>query len=110
MVLPNGKEEIGENSGSIARHALTEFSEEFYNRCKMRFSVPTIKQDMQKVQWRAIAKILCLGFHQVGYFPVYIALTSFLTCAWGLNDGKSLAKRQPFENLFQCIPEMDRHI
>ena len=92
-VLPNGKEEIGEDSASVARDALTEIWKEFYNRCTVRnrFRVPTIRHDMQKVQRQTIAKILCLGFCQVEYFPLYIA-PPFLTCALGLNDGKSLEK------------------
>ena len=60
---------------------------------------------MQKVQWQAIAKILCLGFSQVGYFPVYIA-PPFLICAFGLNDGKSLDK-DTFKQALQDFSSLD---
>ena len=69
MILPNGREEVAEDSGGVLRDALSEFWGTFRDKCTLGNSVrvPALRHDMQYEHWKATAQILVMGFKQTGY-------------------------------------------
>ncbi|XP_038159039.1 uncharacterized protein LOC119795229 isoform X1 [Cyprinodon tularosa] len=74
MRLPNGQLEEGEGIG-LLRDCITEFWTEFYGRYTMGrdAKVPFIRHDFQIEEWKAVARVLVLGWKRAGYFPVQLA-------------------------------------
>lgn len=72
MILPNGEEEIGIDTGGVFRDALSEFTKEFYENCTLGTikKVPYIRHDFDAQKWSAIAAIFRKGWEEVKYFPI----------------------------------------
>ena len=53
MILPNGREEVAEDSGGVLRDALSEFWGTFRDKCTLGNSVrvPALRHDMQYEHW-----------------------------------------------------------
>ncbi|XP_023808409.1 uncharacterized protein LOC110015555 [Oryzias latipes] len=75
MRLPNGELEQGEGAG-VFRDSLTEFWTEFYDCCTLgvQVKVPFIRHDFQLEEWQAVARVFVVGWKQVSYFPVKLAV------------------------------------
>ena len=63
MIMPNGKEEAGEDTGGVLRDALSEFWDSFYamNPTGDNVKVPCVRDTMAKQEWKACADILVMA-------------------------------------------------
>ncbi|XP_033736059.1 uncharacterized protein LOC117324357 [Pecten maximus] len=75
MLKENGTPEIAEDNGGVLRDALSEFWDTFYLQYTEdnSYKVPVIRHDMTEIQWRAIAKVIRMGYVQEGMFPIKLA-------------------------------------
>lgn len=75
IIGTNGKRELAYDGGGVLKDALTEYWLEFYETvCEGTiYKIPQINHTYTKSKWKAIAKILLLGYNQVKYFPVALA-------------------------------------
>lgn len=74
--LPNGNIEAGDDTGGVLRDTIAEFWDEFYKKCTVgarSVKVPFLRHDFDNKKWSSIARILKVGYHRVGYFPVQMA-------------------------------------
>eukprot|EP00914_Ancora_sagittata_P034472 GHVO01069630.1.p1 GENE.GHVO01069630.1~~GHVO01069630.1.p1 ORF type:complete len:126 (+),score=5.56 GHVO01069630.1:260-637(+) len=83
MLLPNGAEEIGEDTGGILRDALSEYWETFYAKSSTdgEVRVPVLRLDMMDT-WAQC--VLALGYKLQGYLPASLAIP-FLQNSMGIN-------------------------
>ena len=81
-------EEIGAGTG-VAREVFTSFWKKVYDSVLIGHieRVPIVQHDFFKEEWAAVARIICKGYMQCGYFPmrlssafssVTVSLTMFL--------------------------------
>ena len=111
MILPNGREEVAEDSGGVLRDALSEFWGTFRDKCTLGNSVrvPALRHDMQYEHWKATAQILVMGFKQTGYLPVYLAIPFVAVCLQV--DQEHLCNQENLVSAFlNYIPESDKEI
>ena len=111
MILPNGREEVAEDSGCVLRDALSEFWGTFRDKCTLGNSVrvPALRHDMQYEHWKATAQILVMGFKQTGYLPVYLAIPFVAVCLQV--DQEHLCNQENLVSAFlNYIPESDKEI
>ncbi|KAK5648008.1 hypothetical protein RI129_002900 [Pyrocoelia pectoralis] len=75
VILPNGQTEIAFDNGGVLRDVLTEFWNSFYDECceGATCKVPVIRHDYCEKKWRAIGKVLLIGYRQIKYFPTKLA-------------------------------------
>lgn len=75
IIGTNGVKEAAFDGGGVLKDALTEYWSEFYERiCEgSSFKIPEINHTITENKWKAVAKILLLGYKQVKYFPVKLA-------------------------------------
>lgn len=75
IVLPNGEKEAAFDAGGVLKDALTEFWETFYeSRCiGSSVKVPCLRHDYDEERWKAIGRILCVGYRQANIFPCKLA-------------------------------------
>ena len=78
VVDHRGDEEIGAGTG-VAREVFTSFWKEVYDSILIGHTerVPIVIHDFFKEEWVAIARIICKGYMQRGYFPVRLS-SSFI--------------------------------
>ncbi len=109
MVLPNGTEEKGEDTGGVFRDALTEFWETFYEKCTVgnEIKVPTIRHDMNSAHWKAVASVLVLGYRHTGYFPIRLA-PPFLAYCFKVDDDLYTSTDSLRNVFWKYLPEMER--
>ena len=111
MILPNGREEVAEDSGGVLRDALSEFWGTFRDKCTLGNSVrvPALRHDMQYEHWKATAQILVMGFKQTGYLPVYLAIPFVAVCLQV--DQEHLCNQENLVSAFlNYIQESDKEI
>ncbi|XP_031333699.1 uncharacterized protein LOC116163743 isoform X2 [Photinus pyralis] len=82
MILPNGDIEIASDMGGVLRDALSEFWQDFYEKCTLgtTMKVPYIRHDFGEIQWKAVARIVVFGWKSQKYFPIRIAPIFMLSC------------------------------
>ena len=82
MILPNGKEEVGEDNGGVMRDMLSEFWQTFYdNLCDGNaIKVPSLSPRMDNTKWKAVGCIISMGYYFEKYWPVELS-PSFLKLA-----------------------------
>lgn len=82
MILANGEAESASDAGGVLRDALSEFWQEFYEKCTLGtcLKVPYIRHDFGELQWQSIGKILAEGWKCQRYFPIRIAPCFMLSC------------------------------
>ena len=111
MILPNGSEEVAEDSGGVLRDGVSEFWGTFRDKCTLGNSVrvPALRHDMQYEHWKATAQILVMGFKQTGYLPVYLAIPFVAVCLQV--DQEHLCNQENLVSAFlNYIPESDKEI
>nr|XP_023670815.1 uncharacterized protein LOC111845548 [Paramormyrops kingsleyae] len=74
-ILPDNQEEAGSGSG-VLRDVLSCFWHEFYERCTLgtTVKVPFIRHDFPAETWKAISRILLMGYQNCQYLPNKLAL------------------------------------
>lgn len=85
MILPNGKTEAAEDNGGVLRDCLSEFWKDFYQQCTTGTSnkLPFLRHDFEEKRWKAVAKIIVIGWEQEGYFPIQISKAFMEQCIYG---------------------------
>jgi hypothetical protein len=75
MILPDGKEELAEDSGGVLRDALSEFWTSFEKACMSgdAMKVPAISPNMNDKQWAAVARIIVCGYYYQDYLPLHVS-------------------------------------
>ena len=100
MILPNGNLEVGEDNGGVLRDTLSEFWQTFYTKLTEgdTVKVPIVSNSMTEARWKAIAKILIMGYLQEGYFPVELSIPFLHKATLGLVYwGVTPQPEQPWE-------------
>ena len=79
MIMPNGREEAGEDTGGVCRDMLSEFWNDFYNNMTVgnTLKVPSLIPAMGQSDWESVGKVIQLGYQQQHVLPVQLA-PSFL--------------------------------
>ena len=95
MIGQLGKPESGEDNGGVLRDALTEFWNSFQLKYTLGhdLKVPVIVHTMGMDNWKAVGKVIVVGFRQVGHFPIQMAPPFLHSCLYGNNaavDDKDL--------------------
>lgn len=64
IILPNGEREHANDSGGVMRDMHSEFWEDFYERCTTGtdLKIPCLRHDMEADDWRAVGKMIALGW------------------------------------------------
>lgn len=103
LVLPDGKEELGQDEGGVLRDCLSEFWEEFYEQCTLgtSFKVPFLRHDFGKQQWQSIGRIIAYGWQKENYLPVKIAPVILEQATFGK------VKSNLLDNFMKYIPESE---
>lgn len=84
MIDPRGVEEKGEGVG-VVRDAFSLFWNDVYNSYMLGEDerVPSIRHDVSREKWQAIARILLKGYMQERYFPIKISKVFLCSCLFG---------------------------
>ncbi|KAK3084031.1 hypothetical protein FSP39_007063 [Pinctada imbricata] len=79
IILPNGDKEQAYDDGGVMRDMLTEFWADFYEQCTtgQTIRVPCLRHDFQQNDWKAVARILAMGWIMQRMLPIRLA-PSFL--------------------------------
>lgn len=98
MLLPDGQLEAAEDTGGVMRDFLTEFWKDFYQRCTTGGAekIPYLRHDFDEERWKAIGKVIVLGWRQEGYFPIEVSRAFMEQCLYG---GTSLSLVDAFLNI-----------
>lgn len=104
MIGPNGKKEVGYDTGGVLKDALTEFWSTFYLKCTegIHDKVPCLRHDCNAVRCTGVAKVLWLGYKQVKYFPIEISPAFMKYCILGLADNVTIQ-----ESFFEVMAASD---
>lgn len=80
-----GVPEMGVDNGGLLRDALAGFWSAFFESCTVgeEARVPQLRHDFQRSEWKAVGVILYLGIKQLGYFPLKLAKSFFVTFLFG---------------------------
>lgn len=73
IILPNGERE--HDSGGVMRNMLSEFWEDFYEQCTTGtdLKISCLRHDMEADDWRAVGKIIALGWILKKILPIRLA-------------------------------------
>jgi len=76
LILPNGSSENAVDVGGVFKDVLSEFWSSFYEMATTgcHWKIPVIRHDFQWKKWLAIAKIIFVGWRDVNYLPISLAL------------------------------------
>jgi len=76
LILPNGSSENAVDVGGVFKDVLLEFWSSFYEMATTgcHWKIPVIRHDFQLDKWLAIAKIIFVGWRDVNYLPISLAL------------------------------------
>jgi hypothetical protein len=71
IVFPNGEKEQAYDSGGVLRDLFTEFWDNFYEQCTTgtNLKVPCLRHDMEAADWKAVGRIIALGWILQKYYP-----------------------------------------
>ena len=108
MVLPNGQEEAGEDTGGVFRDMMSEFYDDFYSQLTTgnNLKVPSLHAKMGREEWEAIGKIIQLGYIQQRMLPIRLA-PSFLH--FSLMSAE-INKMDLLEEYIKFLPESEAEI
>lgn len=70
IIGTNGEHEAAFDGCGVLKDALTEYWSEFYDKlCEgASYKIPELNHTITEEKWKAIAKVLLLGYKQVQYF------------------------------------------
>lgn len=74
-LLPDNTEEKAVGSG-VLRDVFSSFWQEFYDRCTIgtHVKIPFIRHDYSSETWKAIGRVLVVGYKTCDYLPIKLAL------------------------------------
>ncbi|XP_033734086.1 uncharacterized protein LOC117323154 [Pecten maximus] len=106
IILPNGEREQAYDSGGVMRDLLTEFWDDFYEQCTTGTSlkVPCLRHDMEAEDWKAVARIIALGWILQKVLPIRLAPTFLTSSLFGMSSGKLR------EEFLQFIPQSESKV
>lgn len=76
LLYPNGTLENAIDFGGVFRDAITEFWNTMYQTCTVgtNLKIPYVKHNFGAEKWRAMAKVLYLGWTNAKYLPIKLAM------------------------------------
>lgn len=90
LILPNGSVENAIDVGGVFKDVLAEFWSSFYEMATTgcNWKIPIIRHDFQDEQWRAIGKIIFIGWRDIQYLPLSLALPfmEYVICGTVVNN------------------------
>ena len=106
IVLPNGEREQAYDSGGVMRDLLTEFWDDFYERCTTgtNLKIPCLRHDMEAADWKAVGKIIALGWMVQKILPIRLAPNFLKSVLYGI-AGDNLR-----EEFLQFIPQSESRL
>ncbi|OWF36793.1 hypothetical protein KP79_PYT02860 [Mizuhopecten yessoensis] len=105
MLKEDGTQEIAEDNGGVMRDALSEFWDTFYLQYTEgnSYKVSVIRHDMTGTQWRAVAKVIKMGYGQEGVFPIKLAPSFMQQAIFGqCNDSEVI------DSFLKFVPMIDK--
>lgn len=90
IILPNGEREQAYDSGGVMRDMLSEFWEDFYEQCTTGtdLKIPCLRHDMEADDWRAVGKIIALGWILHKILPIRLAPNFLKSSLFGFGSDK----------------------
>jgi hypothetical protein len=106
IVLPNGEKEQAYDSGGVLRDLLTEFWDNFYEQCTngTNLKVPCLRHDMEAADWKAVGRIIALGWILQKILPIQIAPNFLKSSLYGI-AGENIR-----EEFLQFIPQSESRL
>lgn len=106
IILPNGEREQAYDSGGVMRDMLSEFWENFYEQCTTGtdLNIPCLRHDMEIDDWRAVGKIIALGWILKKILPIRLAPNFLKSSLFGIGSDKLR------EEFLQFIPKSESGI
>jgi len=102
LILPNGSVENAIDVGGVFKDVLAEFWSNFYELATTgcHWKIPIIRHDFQDEQWRAIGKIIFIGWRDIQYLPLSLALPfmEYVICGTVINNDNLV------EGFFNTLP------
>ena len=100
IVLPNGELVQAYDSRGVMRDLLTEFWDDFYERCTTgtNLKIPCLRHDMEAADWKAVGKIIALGWMVQKILPIRLAPNFLKSVLYGIAGERSR------EEFLQFIP------
>lgn len=104
MISPNGEQEMAEDMGGVMRDTLSEFWNEFYEKCTTgtNIKIPCLREDFGVKEWEAVGRIMASGYRIHTYFPIYLAPTFLKNCINRTVDNDEL-----IDNFLKYISEYE---
>lgn len=104
MISPNGEQEMAEDMGGVMRDTLSEFWNEFYEKCTTgtNIKIPCLREDFGVKEWEAMGRIMASGYKIHTYFPIYLAPTFLKNCINRTVDNDEL-----IDNFLKYVPEYE---
>ncbi|KAK3103805.1 hypothetical protein FSP39_022027 [Pinctada imbricata] len=86
IILPNGEKELAFDNGGVMRDLLTEFWDDFYEKCTTgtNLRVPCLRHDMEAADWRAVGRIIALGWITQKIIPIRLSKNFLSSSLYGL--------------------------
>lgn len=84
LVDDHGNTERGRGTG-VTREVLSLFWKDFAVALTIGATekVPSIRHDYQRAQWQSVARIICFGFAEESYFPLFLSRAFITACLYG---------------------------
>ena len=108
MIDPRGVEEKGEGVG-VVRDAFSLFWHDVYNSYMLGEDerVPSIRHDVSREKWQAIARILLKGYTQERYFPIKISKVFLCSCLFG---EETVTGDMYFDSFMKYVSKTEAHL
>lgn len=96
IVLPNGDIEQAYDSGGVMKDMLTEFWGDFYEQCTMGsiLKIPCLRHDFEAQDWKAVAKILAMGWILQKNLPIRLAPSFLNSCLFGMTLSTDILREE----------------
>lgn len=90
IILPNGEKEQAYDSGGVLRDMLSEFWEDFNEQCTTGtdLKILCLRRDMEADDWRAVWKIIALGWILKKILPIRLAPNFLKSSLFGFGGDK----------------------
>lgn len=108
IVLPNGDIRQAYDSGGAMRVILTKSWDDIYEQCTISslLKIPCLRHDFDAQDWKAVAKILAMGWILQNILPIRLAPSFLNSCLFGMTLSTDILR----EELLQFVSPGDGKI